>query len=69
MAAEYTVLKVTPLSKVIEEGGIGKYYRIKIKTAGGIVDTVDIDESKYTPAKAAPILLAAAKNADAILKL
>ena len=69
MVKDYTVLKITPLSRVADEGGIEKYYRIQYKTKGGVVDTIDIAEKDYTPEKAAPLLLEAAKNADAILKL
>ena len=69
MTAEYKVLQITPMSRVADEGGIEKYYRLKIKTKGGVVDTVDIDEENYTPEKAGPILLLAAQNADKILKL
>lgn len=69
MEKPYTVLKVTPASRVADEGGIAKYYRVKFKTKGGVVDTIDIEEEDYTPEKAGPILLQAAKNADAILKL
>jgi len=69
MTAEYTVLKVTPMTRVADEGGVEKFYRIKYKTKGKIVDTVDVDEADFTPEKAAPILLAKAQEADKILKL
>jgi len=69
MAAEYKVLKITPMVRVADEGGIEKYYRIQYKTKGGVVDTVDVDEKDYTPEKAGPILLAKAQEADKILKL
>ena len=69
MAKEYTVLKVTPMSRVADEGGIEKYYRIQFKAKGGTVDSVNISEGDYTEEKAAPILLKAAQNADKILKL
>ena len=69
MAAEYKVLRITEMSRVADEGGIEHYYRHMIKTKGGSTLTVDISEKDFTPEKAAPILLQAAKNADAILKL
>jgi len=69
MAAEYTVLKIDEMTKVAEMGGIEHYYRHTIKTKGGTVLTVDVDEKHFTPEKVAPILLKKAKEADAILTL
>ena len=69
MAAEYKVLKINEMSRPGEVAGVERYFRHLIKTKGGVVLTVDIDEKDFTPEKAAPILLAAASKADAILKL
>jgi len=69
MEKPYTVLKVTPLSRVADEGGIEKYYRIQYKTKGGVVDTTDVAEKDYTEEKLPPILLKLAQKHDAILKL
>lgn len=69
MAAEYKVLKIDEMIRPGEVAGIEKYYRHTIKTKGGIVLTVDVDEKDFTAEKAGPILLAAAQNADKILKL
>ncbi len=69
MAKEYTVLKIDELSRVSDTRGIEPYFRHTIKTTGGVVLTVDIDEADFTPEKAAPILAAAAQNADKIKKL
>ncbi|NVM22279.1 MAG: hypothetical protein HWN68_10930 [Desulfobacterales bacterium] len=69
MANEYKVLRITELSRVRDEGGIEHYYRHTLKTKGGTILTVDIDLEDFTPEKSAPLLQAAAKNADAILKL
>ena len=69
MSKEYKVLKIDELSRVSDTRGIERYYRHQIKTAGGTVLTVDIDEADFTPEKTDPILAAAAKNADAIKKL
>ena len=68
MEQAYSVLKIDELSRVGDLHGIEKYYRHQIKTKGGTVLSVDIDEASFTPEKAAPILLKAAQNADAILK-
>jgi len=69
MPAEYKVLKIDEMVRPGEVTGIEKYYRHTIKTKGGVVLTVDIDEEDFTPEKAAPILLKKAKEADAIKAL
>ena len=69
MEKAYKVLKIDELSRVADEGGIEKYYRHKIKTRGGTVLTVDIDEKDFTPEKVAPILEAKATEADKIKAL
>ena len=69
MASEYRVLKIDELVRPGETGGVERYYRHKIKTKGGMLKTVDVDEDNFTPEKVAPILEKVAKNADSILKL
>ena len=69
MAKEYEVLKIDELTRVSDTRGIERYYRHQIKTKGGVILTIDIDEADFTEEKAAPILLARAQNADKILKL
>ncbi len=69
MAAEYKVLKIDELTRLGEMGGVEHYYRHTIKTAGGIVLSVDISEKDFTEKLAAPILLKRAQNADKILAL
>jgi len=66
---EFKVLKIDELSRVSETGGLERYYRHQIKTAGGVVLTVNISEKDFTPDKAAPILSKKAIEADKILKL
>lgn len=68
MGNEYTVQTITEMSRVAPGGGVEQFYRHRIKTAGDVVLTVDIDPADFTPDKARPILQAAAVNADAILK-
>lgn len=68
MAKEYEVLKIDELQRIGDMNRIDKYYRYTIKTAGGTVIRVDIDEKDSTPEKATPILAAKAQNFDAILK-
>ena len=69
MEKEYKVLKIDELTRMSDVKGIEKYYRHQIKTKGGVVLTVDIDEKDFTAEKAAPILLKKAQEADKILAL
>lgn len=69
MAKEYMVLSITEMTRIADVGGIEKFYRHRVKSKGGVVITVDIDEKDFTPELAAPILSAAAKNADAVKAL
>lgn len=68
MQKEYEVLSIDQLSR-IGDVGIEYYYRHRIRTKGKVILTLDIDEKDFTPEKAAPILLKAAQNADAIKTL
>lgn len=65
----FKVLKIDEMVRVKDEGGIEKYYRHQIKTRGGTVLTVDIDEENFTPEKAEPILAKKAAEADKIKSL
>jgi len=65
----YKVLKIDELTRVSDTGAIERYYRHQIKTKGGTVLTVDIDERNFTAEKAAPILEKKAVEADKILAL
>lgn len=69
MAAEYKVLKIDEMTRIGELGGVERFYRHQIKTKGGVVLTVDIDEKDFTAEKAAPILLKKAAEADKIKAL
>lgn len=69
MANEYKVLKIDELTRISESGGIEHYYRHQIKTSGGVVLTVDIDQKDFTADRAAPILAKRAIEADKILHL
>ncbi len=66
MKIHYEVITIDELTRVGDTRGLEKYYRHRIKTAGGVVISVDIDEDDFTPEKAEPILKAAAENADKI---
>jgi len=69
MEKEYKVLRIDEMTRIAEVGGIEKYYRHQIKTKGGTVLSIDIDEKAFTAEKAAPILLKKAVEADKILAL
>ena len=69
MAKEYKVLSIDELTRVSDVKGIERYYRHTIKTRGGVVLRVDIDEQDFTADKAAPILAKKATEADKILAL
>lgn len=69
MGAEYKVLRIVEMTRVVEMEGIERYYRHIIKTKGGVKLTVDISEKDFTAEKAAPILLKKAIEADKILGL
>lgn len=69
MVKLYTVLKIDQLTRMGDMDGIERYYRHRIKTKGGVILTVDIDEKDFTPEKSAPILTEKAENADKILAL
>lgn len=69
MGAEYKVLRIVEMTRVVEMEGIVRYYRHTIKTKGGTTLTVDISEKDFTAEKAAPVLLKKAVEADKILAL
>jgi hypothetical protein len=69
MSKEYEVIKMDQLTRVSDTRGLENYYRVQIRTRGGVVLSVDIDEADWTPEKTGPILQAKAKNADEIMKL
>jgi len=62
----YKVLKIDELSRVSDAGGVERYYRHKIKTRGGTVLTVDIDEKDMAEEKVASILTEKATLFDKI---
>jgi len=69
MAKEYEVLGINEMMRTDDVGKIERYYRARIKTKGGTVLTVNLEEEEYTAEKAGPILLAAAQNSDKIRAL
>ncbi len=69
MSKEYEVLHTDQLTRVSDTRGLENYYRVQIRTRGGTVLSVNIDEDDYSTAKAGPILQAKARNADEVSKL
>lgn len=69
MPKEYQVLKVDEMVRPGEISGVERYYRATIKTQGGTVLTVDLQEADFSAEKAAPVLAKAAQAADQVLRL
>jgi len=69
MAAEYKVLKIDELTRVSDEKGIKQVYRYLVKSAGGVVFTIELDDPDPTTEKVAPVLLKKAKEFDKILAM
>jgi len=67
MAKEYEVLRVDEMSRTDDFGKVEKYHRVRLKTKGSAVITVNLDDKDYTEEKAIPILRAAAQETDKIL--
>jgi len=67
MQTVYKVLKINEMVSVGDMGTIERYYRHTIKTKGGTVLTVDINEKSFAAELATPILTAKALEADKIL--
>jgi len=65
----YKVLKIDEMTRLSDSGGVEHYYRHTIKSRGGVVLTVDVDEKNFTAEKVAPILNQKAAEADKILAL
>jgi len=68
-AKPYAVLKIDEMTRLSDIGGIERFYRIQIKTKGGVVRTADVSEKEFAPQKVAPILAAIAADADSIMAL
>jgi len=66
---QYKVLRIVELTRVADAGGIERYYRHTIKTAGGTVLNADISEGDFTEEKVKGILGVKATEADKILNL
>lgn len=62
----YEVLKIDELVKVSDTQQMVRYYRHQIRTKGGVIVSVDIDEKDFTPQKAIPILTKKATEVDGI---
>ena len=69
MGQDYQVLKIDQLTRVNDRNILENYYRIQIKTRGGTVLSINVDESQFNKDKAAAILKDRANQADSILSL
>lgn len=69
MAKDYEVIKIDELTRVSDTQGLVRYLRIKARTKGGTVFTVDLDDPETTSEMAAPVLQKRAHELDNILSL
>ncbi len=69
MEKAYKVLKIDSLTRMGDVQGVERYYRIRYKTKGGVIDSVDIDEKDYTEEKVEATLTKLAQRHDKILAL
>ena len=67
MAEEYKVLAIDQLTRRSDTRGVEPYFRIMIKTKGGVTRSVDVDEDVYQDEKkVTALLLKEALHADKI---
>lgn len=69
MTKPFEVVTTDEMTRTARTGGLERFYRLKILTKGGAVQTVDVDGEDYYPEKIQPILTKVAENADKILAL
>lgn len=69
MGSEFKVLRIDELTKLSDTGQIERYYRHQVKTKGGVIITVDVDEKNFTAEKVSAIISKRAVEADKILAL
>ena len=69
MTQEYKVLSIDELTRPDDIRGIKQVYRYRVKSKGGVIFTVELDDPDPTAEKVAPVLAAKAAEFDKILKL
>jgi hypothetical protein len=69
MPNNFTVQRISPITKIGPTGDLQHYQRIEAMSAGGTRFTVDVPDTDATPEKVKPILEAKAKQLDAIKNL
>jgi len=69
MANEYKVIRGDELTRMSDTRGVETYRRYQLRTRGGMIIRVDLDEKDWSDEKAGAIFLKAAQEADKILKL
>jgi hypothetical protein len=69
MGKNYTVSRISPITKIGPTGDLEHYQRIDSITAGGTRFTIDVRDADATPDKVAPILEKRAGELDAIKRL
>ena len=69
MGKNYTVQRISPITKIGPTGDLEHYQRIDFLTAGGTRHSIDVRDADATPEKVAPILEKRAHELDAIKNL
>lgn len=69
MGKNYTVQRISPITKIGPTGDLEHYQRIDGLTAGGTRFTIDVRDVDATPERVAPILEKRAHELDAIKNL
>ena len=65
----FKVLWIDQLTRAGDTGGIEHYNRVKFKTKGGLIRTIEIEETDLTDAKVSAILTKEAQRVDSVLGL
>ncbi len=66
MEKNYEVITIDVMTRPSDLGGVEKFYRIRYRTKGGVVDFTDIDEANYTEEKVTAKLTKLAEKHDKI---
>jgi len=67
MEKAYTIMWIDQLTRVGEMGAIEHYNRVRFKTKGGLIRTMDIEEKDLTEEKVKAVLTKEAEKLDKIL--
>lgn len=68
MEKSFTVLSIDELTRPDDARGLKQVYRYRVRTKGGAVFTVELDDPDPTAEKVLPVLATKAAEFDKILK-